>query len=478
MQDAANLPDVLAVDLDGTLVRSDLMYEAFWSAFARSWTVPFVAAVRLWQGRPALKRQLAEFSTVDVATLPYDNDVLRYVRRWRSDGGRTALVTASHQVLASRIADHLGEFDEAYGTFGTTNLKGPRKAAFLAEKFGEKRFAYIGDSPADLPVWEKASKAITVRAPPSLRARVDAVNGNTEHLPNLRASPLAYLAALRPHQWLKNLLVFVPMLVAHQFTGPTFIQSLLAFISFCLVASSVYLLNDLLDLSADRAHPRKRQRSLASGAIPIAHGSFLVPLTFLGGIAMALYLGAEFVGIMLAYYAASIAYSIDLKRRLVVDVCVLAGLYALRLVAGGQATHISLSVWLLAFSIFFFYSLASIKRQAELVDGVASGQVTIHGRGYRPRDVSLIASMAAASGYVSVLVMALYVNSPAVLDLYSRPQLLWGICLVLLYWISRMVMVTHRGRMHDDPIIYAVRDRVSRICLLLIIILIAVAKLS
>ncbi len=477
MENASNTPETLAVDLDGTLVRSDLAYEAFWSAFARNWTVPFVALLRLAGGRPALKWRLAALSSVNVATLPYDNDVLQYVQGWRKDGGRAALVSATHQVFVEKIANHLGVFDEAHGTSGGADLKGARRAALLAEKFGEKRFAYLGHSQADLPVWEKASRAITVRATPALRARVAGVNATVEHLSTTRASPIPYLEALRPHQWLKNVLVFVPMLVAHQFTLATFVQSLCAFISFCLIASSVYLLNDLLDLSADRVHARKRNRPLASGAIPIVHGTFYAPLLFIGGLAIGLSVGGQFAAVMMAYYVTAIAYSIDFKRRLIIDICVLAGLYALRIVAGAVATQISLSVWILAFSIFLFYSLASIKRQAELVDGVASGQVTIHGRGYRPRDVSLISSMAVASGYVSVLVMALYVNSPAVLELYSQPQALWGICLVLLYWISRMVMVTHRGRMNDDPIVYAVRDRISRICLLLVVVIVAGATL-
>lgn len=478
MENASNIPATLAVDLDGTLIRSDLLYETFWSAFARNWTVPFVAVGLLLEGRPALKRRLAELSRMNVAALPYNEDVLAYVRRWHAEGGRTALVTASHQNLADKVAAYVGEFDQAYGSSGTTNLKGARKAAFLAEKFGEGHFAYMGDSAADLPVWGRASKAITVRAPPGLRARVKAVTGQVEHLPTPRRSPITYLETLRPHQWLKNLLVFVPMLVAHQFTVETLTQSLLAFGSFCLIASSVYVFNDLLDLSADRAHPRKRNRPLASGTLPISHGTFLAPLLFLAGIAIAFGVGNIFAAVMLAYFATTLAYSLHLKRRMVIDVCVLAGLYAMRIVAGGVATGIELSVWLLAFSIFFFFALASIKRQAELVDGLASSQVTVHGRGYRPDDVSLIASMAAASGYVSVLVMALYVNSPDVLKLYSQPWVLGGICLVLLYWISRMVMVTHRGRMHDDPIVYAVKDRISQICLLLIILLVAGASLT
>jgi 4-hydroxybenzoate polyprenyltransferase/phosphoserine phosphatase len=477
MDDASSHSTMLAVDLDGTLVRTDLLYEAFWSAFARKWTVPLVALGLLRQGRPKLKHRLAELSRIDVAVLPYNEEVLAYVRRWRANGGRTALVTASHQELADKVAAHIGEFDQAYGSSGTANLKGIHKATFLAEKFGEGRFAYIGNSTADLPVWEKASKAITVSASPVLKARVSSVTHDVEHLPSPRAPPITYLRVLRPHQWLKNTLVFVPMLVAHQFNVEALTQSLLAFVSFCLVASSAYVFNDLLDLSADRAHPRKRYRPLASGALPIAHGTLLAPLILAAGLATALVAGNTFAAVMSAYFIATMAYSLHLKRRLIIDVCVLAGLYAMRVVAGGVATEIELSVWLLAFSIFFFFSLAAIKRQAELVDGIGSGQVAVRRRGYRPDDVLLMASMAAAAGYVAVLVMALYVNSPDVLKLHARPQALWGICLVLLYWISRMVMVTHRGRMHDDPIVYAAKDRISQICLLLILLFVAGASL-
>jgi 4-hydroxybenzoate polyprenyltransferase/phosphoserine phosphatase len=477
MENGSSLPVILAVDLDGTLVRSDMLYETFWSAFARNWTIPFVAVGLLRAGRAALTRRLTELSRIDVAALPYNEDVLAYVRRWRARGGRAALLTASHQALADRIAAHIGEFDQVFGASESTNLKGAGRAAFLAETFGEGRFAYIGDSAADLPVWGRASKAVTVHASAALRARVNAVSDDAEHLPAPRVYPATYLEALRPHQWLKNLLVFVPMLVAYQFTVEALVQSLLAFISFCLIASSAYVLNDLLDLSADRAHPRKRHRPLASGALPIAQGTMLAPLLFIAGIAIAFAVGGMFAATMLAYFATTMAYSLHLKRRLIIDVCILAGLYAMRVLAGGVATGIELSVWLLAFSIFFFYALASIKRQAELVDPLASGGSAVRGRGYRASDVSLMASMAAAAGYVSVLVMALYVNSPDVLTLYSQPQALWGICLVLLYWISRMVMVTHRGRMHDDPIVYATRDRISQICLLLILLFIAGAHL-
>ena len=241
--------------------------------------------------------------------------------------------------------------------------------------------------------------------------------------------------------------------------------SLIAFIVFSLIASSVYVVNDLLDLASDRAHPRKRDRPLASGALSIAHGTWLAPMLFVVGLALAVPLGLEFALLMLGYFAATTAYSLVLKRRMLVDIFTLAGLYTMRIVAGGLATGIPLSVWLLAFSIFFFFSLAAIKRQAELVDNISALETSPRGRGYVPADLPLIAIMATASGYVSVLVMALYVSSAAVTELYNQPAALWGICLVLFYWISRMEMVTHRGGMNDDPIVFAVKDRISLICL-------------
>lgn len=273
-----------------------------------------------------------------------------------------------------------------------------------------------------------------------------------------------YLRVLRPHQWLKNALIFLPLLAAHRFDAGTITQAAMAFVAFSLVASSVYVLNDLVDVEADRSHPRKKNRPFASGAIPTKQGPVLalIPLV-LGGV-VAVPIGMQFIAVLTGYYAVTLAYSFFLKRRIVIDICVLAGLYTFRIIAGGAATTIPLSVWLLAFSVFFFLSLAAVKRQAELVDGIARGKVQASGRGYVTDDLPIVANMAIASGYVSVLVMALYLNSPAVSELYSSPMLLWGICLVLLYWLSRIVMVTHRGRMDDDPVVFAVKDRVSLLC--------------
>ena len=463
-------PGVLVVDLDGTLSRSDMLYETFWSALSRRWTSGVAVGRSLMKGRAALKRVLAGLGDVDVASLPYNDDVIAYIRHWRERGGRTALVSASDQGLVEKVAAHIGLFDEAHGSDGAINLKGSQKARFLAGHFPQG-FAYMGDTHVDYSVWEKATRAVTVDVPAGLRSRVDALTCEAEHLTTRGGHIRPLLKALRPHQWLKNVLVFLPMLAAHELGLVTIFQALLAFVAFSLTASSVYLLNDLLDLDSDRAHPRKRARPFASGALPLRYGTFMAPALLLAGLVISLILGWPFVLVMAGYYVTTTAYSFNLKRRLVVDICTLAGLYTLRIVAGGAAAGIPLSVWLLAFSIFFFFALAAMKRQAELVSGAASGEVKAHGRGYHIDDLPFVANMAVSSGYVSVLVMALYLNSDAVRELYDTPGVLWGICLVLLYWISRMVMITHRGWMHDDPVVFAARDRVSIACGLVILAL-------
>lgn len=356
-----------------------------------------------------------------------------------------------------------------HGSDGKKNLKSEAKARFLEEQYGVGEFAYMGDAAADVPVWKRAATAITVNAPEGLRREAERVCAQTEHLLTYAQSAVPYLKALRPHQWLKNTLVFLPMLAAHQLDGGTLLTSLLAFICFSLVASSVYVLNDLLDLSADRAHPRKRKRPFASGSIPLSHGTGMAVGLIALGVLLAALMGIEFLAVMLAYLALTTAYSLHLKRRMVVDICVLAALYTARIVAGGVATGIELSVWLLAFSTFFFLSLAAVKRQAELIDSAARGQLTASGRGYHVDDLPIISMVAIGAGYVSVLVMALYVNSPAVVELYDRPEALWGVSAVLLYWITRTVMIAHRGGMHDDPVVFAAKDRVSQICFLLIL---------
>jgi len=451
--------EALVVNLDGTLIRSEMKFEEFWGALAAiSWD--------------RVLGRLPADADLDVTLLPYNEEVVAFIRAWRADGRRTVLLADTDQALAERIAAHLGVFDEVYGSVGKIRLEGSQKAAFLAGHFGDRGYTYMGHAAEDLPAWQKSAGAITVDAPATVRTRVAGMGKEASHLrTGKRSLARSYLKALRPHQWLKNALVFVPMLAAHQITADSLWKSFLAFFIFSLVASSVYILNDLLDLASDRAHPRKRNRPFATGIIPIAHGTRLAPLLLFAGLVIAFPLGRDFILVMLAYSVVTTIYSLSIKRKIIIDIVTLAGLYTLRIVAGGVATGITLSFWLLAFSIFIFFSLASVKRQAELVDSVAANSLQIQGRGYQAGDLPLVANMAISSGYVSVLVLALYVNSPDVLELYRTPAALWGICLVLLYWISRMVMVTHRGAMHDDPLVYAVKDPASLVCFLIVVAL-------
>ncbi len=470
MNEPSENPDVLAVDLDGTLLRSDMLHESLWSAFGRDWRMPLTAALALRNGKPELKRVLSEQAQIDVSTLPFDEDVIALLQERRQNGQKIVLVTATHQQLANQVAAHLGLFDEVHGSNGQTNLKGKAKAEFLIERYGVGGYEYFGDSAADLPVWAAAKQGIAVNASQKVRSQTAKLDVTVTQITTSNGLPYDYARALRPHQWLKNILVFLPMLAGHQLTWATFFASLMAFFAFSFVASSVYVLNDLLDLRADRSHPRKRHRPFAAGDLPIAHGGYMAIGLLLAGIALSIWIGGLFLLVMLTYYFATLAYSVGLKRRAIVDICVLAGLYTLRIVAGGAATGIPLSVWLLAFSIFFFFAMAAIKRQAELVDMAARGKLEASGRGYSVDDLQIISMMAVGAGYVSVMVMMLYVNSPSVVELYKNPTMLWGICCVLLYWISRIVIVTHRGHMHDDPVVFAAKDRISQFCLVIMMV--------
>ena len=460
----------LVVDLDGTLIRSDLLHESFWSAFSMNWRTAFQSFASILKGRACLKKYLAENSNVDVTTLPYNRSVLEYITTWRNEGGSTALVTASDQSYADLVGEHLGLFDEIHGSDGTTNLKGESKARFLSEHFADSGYNYVGDSSADLPVWQNANIAITVDVSAALKNRAENLGVKVNHLvtSNKKVSP--YIKAARPYQWVKNILVFLPAFAAHQIGPETLTNGMLAFLAFSLIASSVYITNDLLDLSADRAHPRKKTRPFASGDVPIAHGFWMASLLMLLGLLVASFLGIKFLFVIVLYWCLTTLYSLYLKRQIVLDICVLAGLYTIRIVAGGVASEILLSVWLLVFSTFFFFFLAAIKRQAELVDVANRGLSKASGRSYRVTDLPLLSTISIVAGYLSVLVSMLYVNSPAVLVLYQFPHALWGLCSIMLFWVTHVVFITHHGSMNDDPIVFAFKDRTSQVCALLVLL--------
>ena len=461
MRDSGTKDCVLAVDLDGTLLRSDMLFECFWAAAASDWRTPFVAVRALGDGIPALKRRMTEAAQPDVTSLPYNEDVIAHIEAWRAEGGKVALVTASDQILAESIAAHLGLFDDVFGTEPGHNLKAERKADFLVDRYGEGGFVYMGDSHADLAVWAHARAAVTVGATGAFRTKVAAVAQEATHLSPPEPLILPVLKAMRPHQWLKNMLIFVPMLANQTFTGAALLQCVLAFVAFGLVASSGYVLNDLLDLGPDRTHARKRFRPLASGRLQVPAGTALFPILMILGLAVAAMLGSAFFGVIAFYFVMTMSYSLWLKRKVIVDICILAGLYTLRILAGAVATGITPSIWLLAFSMFLFFSLAAVKRMAELVHLKMEGGKKAVGRGYRLDDLPIVSQMATSSGMISVLVMALYINAPEIQRHYGAPMLLWGVCVLLLFWITRVIFVTHRGKMTDDPLVFAVSDRVS-----------------
>lgn len=453
----------LYVDLDGTLIATDLLHESFLSALARSPWVALQSLAWLAAGRPRLKEELARRADIDVATLPYREPVLAFLREERARGRRIVLATASWGGLAERVAAHLGLFDEVLATSRDTNLKGEAKARRLEEHCGGAGFDYVGDSRADFPVWQRSRHAYVVdyrgrihgAMPPGVEVRrVFGPESPRDGSPLLRA--------LRPHQWAKNLLVLVPLAAAHRLgQGEMVLDALQAFLCFCLLASSAYLLNDLLDLAADRAHPRKRARPLASGELSIPAGLFLFALTLAAGLAASAGLPAPFRAALVVYFTLTLAYSFGLKRVPIIDVIALAGLYTVRIVAGAYAIVVPLSFWLLAFAMFLFFSLALVKRYAELVSLRLEGMPGAPGRGYSGNDVDIVLAMGAASAMVSALVLALYMNGDTVQVLYTRPDILWLLCPLLLYWISRVWLLAARGQMHDDPVLFAVRDLAS-----------------
>ena len=454
---------VLVVDLDGTLCKTDTLHEALLAlAVTRPGTLAALTT-RLGAGRAAFKAGVLDHGPLDVASLPMNEDVVARLQEARRAGRRTALVSASDQRQVSAVAEATDLFDEAHGSTPETNLKGAAKAAFLVERYGDRGFDYIGDARSDLPVWAAARQAITVGAAPGLRRQAEAANSNTTHISPPTGRARACLRALRPHQWTKNVLVFLPMLAAHDLAQAGVV--LTTFLAFCLTASAVYVINDLLDLSADRAHPRKRNRPFAAGDLTALEGAGLALALLGGALALALATGSRgVIAILGVYFGSTLAYSAWLKRRLIIDILLLAGLYTIRIVAGGVAAAVTLSPWLLGFSMFIFLALAAVKRQAELADQLKTARTSV-GRAYQVEDLPIIRAIAIGAGQAAVLVLALYLTSDDVRALYQTPTVLWGLVPLLLYWILRMIMKTHRGLMNDDPIVYAATDRLSLLIL-------------
>ncbi|MFP7725245.1 UbiA family prenyltransferase [Lysobacter sp. D1-1-M9] len=433
--------------------------------FLRDQPYRMLATLRwLTRGKAALKQQLAHATELDVSVLPYETAVIEFVKAERDRGRRVILATASHLRLASRVAKHLALFDEVIATDAGRNLSANTKRDVLVRMFGSGGFDYAGNSRDDLPVWGAARHTYVVNASPAVERRARAIGNVAEVLSSKRPTMGDWIKALRVHQWLKNLLIFVPLLAAHLYAEvPLVLSTLVGFVCFCLCASSVYILNDLLDLRDDRKHASKRSRPFASGRLSIQSGLVAFPALLASAFALAVWrLPPDFAVGLAAYYALTLAYSMSLKRRMVIDVITLAGLYTMRIIVGALVLGIPLSFWLLAISMFIFLSLALVKRYAELFQVRAHGSRKMaSGRGYYPDDLQIIASLGAAAGYMAVMVLALYINDAGTAQHYRHQQLIWFACPLLLTWISRVWMLAHRGEMNEDPVIFAVKDRIS-----------------
>jgi len=454
---AAELP--LAVDLDGTLIRSDLFVEGMVKlVFAKPWLIP---SLLLWltRGRAYAKKRIFELFSVDAETLPYDQRLLAWLRQERAKGRTIVLASACDRAAVETVAQHLGLFDAVFASDGETNLKSAKKAQRLAEAFPQG-FVYAGNEGADIEVWRAARRAVVVNASATLAARAKAEFDVEQQFPRDHGVVEAFVDAIRPQHWSKNVLVFLPMLVGQAWMLPdAWFSAAVAFLALSLTASSVYLFNDAADIEADRNHPRKHARPFASGALPIHIGLAGAFVLLAVGLGLAAVFGL--LQLMLLYFAATAAYSFWLKRVVLLDVFVLASLYTIRIVMGGAATGYLASDWLLAFSCFFFLSLALVKRVAETRALSERGGGDVGGRGYKSTDTQILTIMGVSAGFVASLVLALYLQDETRAALYTEPFLLWGLPAFTILWICRVWLMVARGEMHDDPIVFAARDRYS-----------------
>jgi 4-hydroxybenzoate polyprenyltransferase len=457
----ASVPDVpLVVDLDGTLVRTDTLHESLLVLLKRNPLLLVLAALWLLKGKAAFKAEVGRRVKLDASRLPYSEPLLAYLHEEKAQGRRLVLATAADQSIAAEVAAHLGLFDEVYASDGAVNLSGARKLERLKQAHPE--FDYAGDGEVDLALWREARRALVVHGSPGLERKVRALGrGEVRVFEAPRTSLRKWVKALRVHQWAKNVLVFVPALAAHKGLDlPLLVEAGLGFVAFCLCASSVYVLNDLLDLDSDRQHPTKRKRPFASGELPVKVGAVLAPVLLVAGFSVALVLlPLPFSALLATYYAVTLAYSLYLKQVMVLDVLVLAGLYTVRLFGGSLATGVPTSSWLFTFSMFLFLSL--VKRLSEVRRLRLSSATTTPGRGYLASDYEQLSSLGVAAGYISVLVLAFYITSKEVTVLYVHPERLWLLCPVMLYWVSRVWLLAHRGLVNEDPLVFALRDKVS-----------------
>jgi 4-hydroxybenzoate polyprenyltransferase/phosphoserine phosphatase len=465
----------LCVDLDGTLVQTDTMLESL-LVLIRAKPLRFFR-ILFWacMGKARFKQELGHAARIYPDELPYARPVLDYIESEWTKGRKLFLVTGADASIAIPVAEHLGFFSEVICSNGRENVTGTAKLEAIRRVLGHEDFGYAGNSRADLPIWKAAKSAVIAGGSTRLRKTVESSGVTIEKvIPGPRFSIRTIAKAMRVHQWMKNVLVLLPVFLGHRLLERGIVlNATRAFLAFSFCASAIYLINDLLDLPTDRKHAEKRQRPLAAGELSISTAIILAAFLFA---AAAVLNPVREAGLLLALYSASaVAYSLYLKRLLMVDIIMLAGFYTVRLLYGGAATRIGVSVWTLAFSMFMFLSLALIKRISELSVRSSEEGLASSGRNYLFADLQQLSALCAASGFVAALVFILYVRSPEVLPLYSRPQLLLGIFPLLVYWQSRFLILATRGKIREDPIMFSFSDRASQAVALAILAIVAAA---
>ena len=466
MNSESNLP--LFVDLDGTLIKTDLMFESVLLLIKKNLFYALLIPIWLLKGRANLKNQLAQRVEIPIELLPYNREFLSYLNEQRAAGRSITLISASNQNPVEKINQHLALFDAAIGSSETENLRAEKKLKRIKQINQSNSFAYAGNSSADLPIWSQAEQVLMVNCGDSLVAKLpekaDAITRFDSTSFNLKK----LLRTMRPHQWLKNGLIFLPLILSHQLNqADLLLQACLGFASFSLCASSVYFLNDMLDLNSDRQHQSKRFRPFAAGELSLAYGFIGAPLLLLAAFLVALMLPTDFLLVLLLYWLLTSFYSFYLKRLLLADALTLAVLYTLRIIAGSAAIAVVTTFWLLAFSLFLFLGLALVKRFTELSNLQAAGKTSVAGRAYNTANLRMLSIVGGCSSLIAVLVFTFYINAPETTRLYSEPAMLWLICPLLLYLLGRIWALAHAGKLDEDPVLFAITDRQSQIVTLL-----------
>lgn len=463
-------------DLDDCLIKTDLLLEQWLKAIKKNPLLIFASLLWAFKGKSYLKLRLVSVTSLDPKELPYREELIEKIKTWKkTNSGKVILASASPQEWVDRVANHLGLFDVALGTSVGLNLKGTNKLKAIQHHLQGQDFIYAGDSKADLKIWKHSSDIIAVNPSSLVQSQIQKFNKPTDMVFDRKKTAKALIKQLRPHQWVKNALIFLPAIAGHRiFDTPVIQTGLIAFVGFSASASFVYVLNDLLDLSADRNHRTKKNRPFASGSLSLLWGILLLPALLTVAFGTTLFLPLSYALVIVTYLVLNLLYSFYLKKMEILDIIILSSMYTLRIFAGSAATGILVSEWLLSFSTLFFFSLACVKRCTEI--SRSKNKITIDGRGYRQSDYAVVFALGIGAGLLSTLVILLYLQSNDVRSLYSNPTLLWLSTPVLLYWISLTWLRTGRDMIADDPVVYAIKDKTSWVCLAALMVILLAAS--